>query len=272
MRILIAAGLEGASGVVSLDGAGGNAARWLTGDVNAAVEGAMEAGADSFVLHDGHGLGQEAVLLDELHPAVEVVRGWPVVLFEETDLARGYDGAFMLGMPARPGQPAVLSGCLAGPLLREVRLNGQPAGEPELAAALAGAYGIPTALISGDDRVCLDVQRWSGGKIEAAVVKYALSRHSARCLPLIEARERIRTAARLAVERLGQGAAFVPTLPGTLEIEFVARDTARRVAWMPQVGYDGERTVRYQARDYRQLHRALLAMLAIATSPLGTTA
>ncbi len=273
MRVLIAAGLEGASGVVGLDGAQVEAARrWLTGDINAAVEGAMEAGATSFVLHDGGGVGQPAVLLDELHPAVEVVRGQPVVLYEETDLARGYDGTFMLGMPARPGQPAVLSHCLLSRLLREVRLDGQPAGEPELACALAGAYGIPTLLISGDDRVCLDVQRWSGGKIEAAVVKYALSRYTARCLPLIEARERIRTAAQQAVERLGQGVAFVPRLPGTLQVGFEERDTARRVAWMPQVSYDGEFTVRYQAGDYRELYRALLAMLAIATSPLNPAA
>jgi D-amino peptidase len=271
MRILIAADLEGATGVVSLDGAEAQQAarRWLTGDVNAAVEGAMEAGAASFVVHDGHGLGREAVLLDELHPVVEVVRGRPIAIYEEADLARGYDGAFMIGMHARSGQPALLSHCLAWPLVRELRLNGQPSGESELAAALAGAYGIPTLLVTGDDRVCLDVQRWSGGKIEAAVVKYALSRHSARCLPLIEARERIRIAARQAIERRGQAVAHAPTAPVAIEVEFDERDTARRVAWMPQVGYDGERTVRYSGRDLRQVYRALLAMLAIASSPLG---
>ncbi len=274
MRILISADLEGATGVVSLKETGDAsqaARRWLTGDVNAAVEGAMEAGATSFVLHDGHRLGQGTVLLDELHPAVEVVCGRPIILCEETDLARGYDGAFMIGMHARPGTPAVCCHFLIYPLVREVRLNGQPVGEAELTALLAGAYGIPTLLVTGDDRVCLDVQRWSGGKIEAAVVKYALSRDTARCLPLIEARERIRVAARQAVEHLAKARIFAPTSAPDLELELDEREAARRVAWMPQVGYDGERTLRYSDRDFRQIYRTLLAMLAIATSSLGGT-
>ncbi|HOG48035.1 MAG TPA: M55 family metallopeptidase [Anaerolineae bacterium] len=272
MRVLITADLEGASGVVGLEQAGEAyqaARRWLTGDINAAVEGAMEAGATSFVVHDGHRQGQETILLDELHPAAEVVRGRPIILCEEADLARGYDGAFLVGMHARPGQPAVLGHCCAWPLVREVRLNGQPVGEAELVATLVGAYGIPTLLVTGDDRVCLDVQRWSSGKIEAAVVKYALSRYTARCLPLIEARERIRIAARQAVERLPQARAFVAAAPVDLEVELDEREAARRVAWMPQVAYDGERTLHYAHADYRQVYRAFLAMLAIATSPFA---
>jgi D-amino peptidase len=269
MRILISADVEGASGVVSLDGCDADgclaARRWLTGDVNAAVEGAMEAGTTSFVLHDGLRQGRETVLLDELHPAVEVVRGRPIILFEEADLARGYDGLFLVGMHKRGGQGR----SLLPSMVAEVRLNGQAVGEPELAAALAGAYGIPTLLVTGDDRACLDVQRWSGGKIEAGVVKYALSRGTARCLPLIEARERIRTAARQAVERAAKARPLAPSSPVTLEVEFAEREVARRVAWMPPLGYDGDRTVRYTNGDYRQAHRALLAMLAIATSPLA---
>jgi len=273
MRILISTDLEGASGVVSLRSTQADAylaaRRWLTGDVNAAVEGAMEAGSVSFVLHDGHRLGQEVILLDELHPAVEVVRGRPIVFFEEADLARGYDGAFLIGMHARAGQSAVLGHCLVPGVVAEVRLNGQAVGEPELAATLAGSYGIPTLLVSGDDHVCLDVQRWSSGKIEAAVVKYALSRDAARCLPLIEARERIRSAARQAVQRVGKARAFAPPSPVTIEVEFAEREVARRVAWMPQLAYDGSRSVRYTDADFRQAYRALLAMLAIATSPLA---
>lgn len=273
MRILISTDLEGASGVVSLDPADAGAylaaRRWLTGDVNAAVEGAMEVGPVSFVVHEAHWLAGETLLLDELHPAAEVVRGHSIVFLEEADLARGYDGLFLIGVHGRAGQAALQGHCLLPGVVAEVRLNGQPAGEPELAAALAGAYGIPTLLVTGDDRVCLDVQRWSGGKIEAGVVKYALSRDVARCLPLIEARERIRSAARQAVERAAKARAFVPATPTSLEVEFQEREVARRVAWMPQLGYDGDRTVRYTSSDYRQVHRALLAMLAIATSRLG---
>jgi len=280
MRILISADMEGASGVVSRRETGceggdpvatdyQTARRWLTGDVNAAVEGAMEAGATSFVVHDSHGLDQRNVLLDELHPAVEVVRGRPIIFYEEADLARGYDGAFMIAMHSRAGEAAILSHILDWPLLREVRLNGQPAGESEFTVALAGAYGIPTVLVTGDDRVCLDIQRWSGGQIEAAVVKYSLSRYAARCLPLIEARERIRNAAGQAVRRLRGVKPLTLPAPITLEVEFADRELARCAAWMPAVECDGDRTVRFTDDDFRRVYRALLAIFWIATSRLN---
>lgn len=279
MRIVISADIEGVSGVASLketgtEGAGGPAdyqmaQRWLTGDVNAAVEGAMEAGAASFVLHESHGLDLRNVLLDDLHPAVEVVRGRPIIFYEEADLGRGYDGAFLIGMHARAGESAILSHVLSWPLLRDVRVNGQPVGEAELTISLAASYGIPTVLITGDDRVCLDVQRWSGGQIEAAVVKYSLSRYAARCLPLIEARERIRQAAQRAVERLKSARPVGFTPPITLEVELVEREIARSVAWMPELGYDGDRTVRYVGESFRQVYRVLLAIFWVATSRMN---
>lgn len=277
MRILISADIEGASGIASARECGGplaaadyeRARRWLTADVNAAVEGAMEAGATAFVVHDSHGPDGSNILLDELHPAAEVVRGRPIVFYQEADLARGYDGAFMVAMHSRAGESAILSHVLDWPLVREVRLNGRPVGEAELTVALAGAYGIPTVLITGDDRVCLDIQRWSAGQIEAAVVKYSLSREAARCLSLIEAQERIRQAARRAVERLRQAQPFVLPPPIALEVEFGERETARSVAWMPQVGYDGDRTIRYVDGDMRRVYRALLAAYWVATSRLN---
>ncbi len=282
MRILISADIEGASGVASYKdtGCGGTAAEqsaayqaarhWLTGDINAAVEGAMEAGATSFVVHDSHGTDLHNLVLDELHPLVEVVSGRPIIFYEEADLARGYDAAFMIAMHARAGEAAILSHILDWPLLREVRLNGQPVGESEFTVALAAAYGIPTILISGDDRVCLDIQRWSGGQIEAAVVKYSLSRYAARCLSLIEARERIRIAAQRAIERLRKGIKplALPT-PVTLEVELNDREVARYISWMPQVVYDGDRTVRYADNDVRRVYRVLLAMCWMATSSLN---
>ncbi len=280
MRILISADVEGASGIASLAEAGGTpgdpgpagsrlAQRCLTGDVNAAVEGAMEAGATSFVVHDNCAPAGPHILMEELHPAVEVVRAQPVCFYEEADLARGYDCAFMIGMHARAGEAALLSQTLHGPHIREVRLNGQPVGEAELTVALAGAYGIPTLLITGDDQACLDVQRWSGGQIEAAVVKYSFSRYAGRCLPLIEARERIRAASRQALARLGQAKPFTLPAPINLEVAWHERELARHVAWMPQAAYDGDRTVRYSDSDFRRVYRALLAMYWIATSRLN---
>ena len=114
------------------------------------------------------------------------------------DLDESYDAAFLIGMHARAGLPGVISHILDWPLLQEW-LNGEPVGESQVTVALASYYNIPTVLITGDDLVCQEIKDWTGGQIETAVVKKALTRYAARCLPLGEARARIREAARQAV-------------------------------------------------------------------------
>jgi len=284
MKILISADMEGASGIATSRECGYpsrpvgdpeanpdylTGRRWLTGDVNAAVEGALDAGATSFVLHDSHGLDYRNVVFDELHPAVEVVRGAPIIFFELGDLNDSYDAVFLIAMHARAGQSALRSHVLSWPLLREVRINGQPVGESEITAALAGHFGIPTVLITGDDVVCEEMRASTGGQIETAVVKYSLSRYAARCLPLTTARQRIREAAYRAVKRIGEIEPFRYTPPITLEVDLNDRQVAWYISWMPEVQYNGDRTVSYTGDDFLSVYQALMAMFWIATSQLN---
>jgi D-amino peptidase len=284
MRILISVDMEGASGIASSRETGYprrpvgdpestpdylSGRQWLTGDVNAAVEGAIEAGATSFVVHDTHGLDRRNVILDELHPAVEVIRGMPIIFFEYPDLSRSYDAAFLIAMHSRSGRAGILSHVLDWPLMREVRINGLPVGEGEITAALAGHFDIPSVLVTGDDVVCEEMSASTGGQIETAVVKYSLSRYAARCLPLTTAREHIRQAAHRAVQRIAEIKPLRYELPTTLEVDFNDRQVAWYASWMPAVRYDGDRTVAYVGDDFLSVYKALLAMFWIATSDLN---
>jgi D-amino peptidase len=292
MKILISVDIEGASGIVTgretaipyryvndpeelFDYHTGQ--RWVTADVNAAVEGAIEAGASEFVLHDSHGLDYRNILLDELHPSVEVVRGMPIVFYEYEDLDDSYDAAFMIAMHARPGEAGVLSHALDWPLLREIRVNGRPVGESQITAALAGYYEIPTVLITGDDMVCNEMKEWTNGQIEAAIVKKSLSRYCARCLPLQTAWGLIRESAQRAVERLNEFEPFRFESPTTLEVTLHERQMAFYASWIPQVKYDGAYTVSYTDTDFLNVYKALLAIFWVAESKMnifapGTTA
>jgi len=208
-------------------------------------------------------------ILDELHPAVEVVRGMPIIFYECDDLDNSYDAAFLIAMHAPAGQPGVLSHVLDWPRLRKVRINGQPAGESQITAALAGHFGIPTVLITGDDVVCEEMKAWTGGQIEMAVVKHSLSRYAAHCLPLAMAREHIRQAASRAVKRIGEIRSSRYEPPITLEVDSNDREIASYVSWMPQVQYNGDCTVSYTDDDFLNVYKALLAMFWIATSSLN---
>ncbi len=281
MRILISVDFEGASGIVSEKQTGFpkrlysdpeqsegylEGRRWLTGDVNAAVEGAREAGATSFVMHDSHGLDYRNVLLEELDPAVEAVRGQPVIFYETDLVDKSFDAAFLIAMHARAGQPGIISHVLSWPLIQGVRINGRPVGESEITAALAGSQGIPTVLITGDDLVCAEMQVATNQQIETAVVKYSLSRYAARCLPLSAARERIRQAACRAVERIREIRPFGYEPPISIAVDWRERQVASYVSWIPQVTYDGVCTTTFTAVDFLSVYKALLAMFWVAGS------
>lgn len=281
MKILISADMEGASGIVRFRECGYphlpvgdpeatpdylTGRRLLTGDINAAVEGAIEAGATAFVVHDTHGFHRCNIDLQELHPAVETIQGMPLIFYEHEALDSSYDAAFMIAMHAGAGQPGLLSHVLHWPYFQQVRINGQAVSEAHITTALASHFGVPTILVTGDDTICSDMKAWTNGQIEAVAVKYALSRYAARCLPLVEARKQIHEAACRAVKRIGeiQPVGFKP--PITLEVDFLDRQVAWYVSFMPEVKRKDDRTISYTGYDFLSIYETLLAMFFIAES------
>jgi len=111
VRIYISVDMEGASGVtrwqdVITTGQDYQRARsWMTGDVNAAIRGARAAGATDFVVEENHGVEMLCnLLLDEIDPEVEVVRGLP--RHGPTTMAalsEGFDAMFLVAHHAKVG-------------------------------------------------------------------------------------------------------------------------------------------------------------------------
>jgi D-amino peptidase len=271
MRIAISLDMEGISGTVSFKQivAGSpefeRAQRLATGDVNAAIAGAREAGATRFFIHDTHWLDEVNLLIDELDDSAEYVGGQPLLLWE--DLSPDYDAAFLIGYHARAGQVGIMSHVYSD-LICDLRLNSQSAGEGVLAAALAGYYQVPTVLVSGDDCVCADMRLWCP-TIETAQTKVSISRYAARCLPVKEARANIKEAARRAVAGLANHQPLKIQPPITLEVRWRNNQTARSVALMPGVEQVGLETTRFTHDDFAEVDRALKAMLHIALSPVN---
>jgi D-amino peptidase len=263
--------MEGISGIVSFKQIeAGNpeferAQRLATADVNAAITGAREAGAERFFIHDTHSLDQINLLIDELDDSAEYVGGQPLLLWE--GLGADYDAAFLIGYHARAGRVGIMSHVYAD-LLCDVRLNGQSAGEGVLAAALAGYYDIPTILVTGDDHVCAELREWCPA-IETVQTKVSITRYAARCMPIKETQADIRQAARRAVAGLADHKPLKLEPPITLEVRWRNNQTAQSVALMPDVDQTDLKTTRFTHDDYAEVDRVLKAMLHIALSPLN---
>jgi D-amino peptidase len=271
VRIAISVDMEGISGTVSFKQieAGnpefGRAQRLATADVNAAITGAREGGATSFVVYDTHSLDEINLPIDELDESAEYVGGQPLLLWE--GLSADYDAAFLVGYHARAGQPGIMSHIYSD-IIYDVHLNGKPAGEGVFAAALAGYYDIPTILVTGDDYVCAEMREWCP-TIETAQTKVSITRYATRCLSLKEARANIRAAAQRAVEGLVGHRPIKIQSPITLEVHWRNNQTARSVALMPGVEQTDLATTSFAHDDFAEVDRALKAMLHIAISPLN---
>jgi D-amino peptidase len=281
MRIFISVDMEGVSGVTRWEDvitAGQDYQRarsWMTGDVNAAVEGARSAGATEFVVEENHGV--EALcnlVLDEIDPDVEVVRGQP--RGGATTMAAlddSFDAVFLVGHHAKVGDyPGICAHTISYDAYRDVRLAGQSVSEGEIFATVAAQHGVPTALITGDDVVAAELTRVCPG-IETAVVKRALSRTAAAIVPPARARRIIADSARRAVERVRAGEIAPPEFaaPFAMEVELHSplSDAAREAFTLrfPEFQLVGDRTVAFSQADMHRAYRMAVIVQFVAARP-----
>src|SRR3954471_18517250 len=191
MRIYISVDMEGASGVtrwqdVSSSGQDYQVARsWMTADVNAAVAGARAAGATEIVVEENHGVEMLCnLVLDEIDPDVDVVRGMP--RGGATTLAAldgSFDAMLLVGHHAAAGDyPGICAHTISYGGYKVVRCNDRAISEGEMFATVAASHGVPTALVTGDDIIAARMQRFVVD-IETAVVKRALSHTAGVIVP-----------------------------------------------------------------------------------------
>jgi D-amino peptidase len=273
MKILIAADMEGISGVVNWEQVTPGQPeytrfrRLMTGDVNAAIKGAYEAGATELIVTDGHG-GNCNLLLEELDPRARLNSGSPSPLamvqgVDEPDV----EAVLFVGYHARAGaQPAVLDHTWALSVTN-LWLNGQLMGEIGLNGAVCGHFDAPVVMISGDQTATAEAVELLGN-LEIAVVKQARGQQAADCLPPERAQQAIFQAAVQAVGRVKARQAPKPfrfDTPITVTVEFTQSVMADRAVVMPGAGRAGERQVQFVADDMVVAYRAFRSMVALGS-------
>jgi D-amino peptidase len=244
MKIYIAVDMEGISGIWGAWQLQEDQPHWiearrlLTGDINAAVQGALDGGAAEVVVWDNHHRGRN-LLIEEAHEEAQIIMGWP-----HNPRFPGLDGSFagvyLVGYHAMVGtMGAVLDHTLTSDY-RSVTLNGAPVGEVGLDALWAGRQGVPVILVTGDDKVCTEARRFLGD-IETAPVKEGIQRHMARMLPPARGRALIQERAKLATQRIGSVAPFEMAPPYEKRVIYANADLADGRT------FDGQRIERVDA-------------------------
>jgi D-amino peptidase len=274
MKILVAADMEGITGVTNWNHVSSDHAeyarfrRLMTGDVNAAVRGVLDAavGEQEVSIADGHGTGSN-ILIDELDVRARLNTGSPKPLAMLQGIETGVDGLIFIGYHARAGSlKAILDHTWSSRSVINLWLNNRLAGEIALNTALAGHYQVPLLMISGDQTACLEASTLVPG-LETAVVKQAVGRMAAECLPPQATQDLIYQAARRAVKSLAAGGAPAPLkleLPVRVTVEFQNSEMADNAALMPGSDRIEGRKVEYIAADVPLAYRGFRTMVALS--------
>ncbi|WP_206686041.1 M55 family metallopeptidase [Kribbella qitaiheensis] len=260
--------MEGTAGVVDWGQVRGPSTEYeyyrgqLQSEVNAAIDGALGAGATEFLVNDSHSTMQN-LRPDELHGRASYLSGKHKPLYMMQGLDDSFDAAMFISYHGSAGSTSsVLHHTYNPRAIAEVRLNGVIAGEAGINALAALAHGVPVVLISGD-QVTIDEALPFCPEIEAVVVKESVSHNAALSLHPDTARELIRDGAQRALERLADARLPSITLPAELTVRFHSHAFAELVCALRGVERQAEKVVVISNDDPLQLFRAFIATVLL---------
>lgn len=269
MKLYISADMEGATGVTGTDDVMSDKPAYerfrklLTKDVNAAIEGAIQGGADKIVVNEAHA-DKKNILIEELYEDAEMISGPTRFLGMMEGIDETFDAAFFIGYHSRAGtQAGVLNHTISGRQIYNIRLNGDLIGEFGLNALVAGHFGVPIVLVTGDDKVCKEAKDFLGN-LETVQVKVGIDRFVAKCLPPIKTSKMITESARKALENLSNFKPIKVDGPIKIEIEFMTTAMAASLTMLPNVTREGPREISFTSGNMVEANKLIMASIYLA--------
>jgi D-amino peptidase len=231
LKIYINTDLEGASGVYKFaqtrePGTPLNreACEYLMGDIAAVVRGLREAGVAEIVVLDGH--GSQAVIPHLMAPGAKYITGTPRS-GPLTGLDQTFHGMIMLGFHAMMGTPdGVLHHTQSSKSENRYWYNDVESGELAQSAAIAGHFGVPPIMVTGDEATCREARKFFGERCVTVAVKQGLAREAAVLYPFDEPRQSLYEGAKRAVAAIPACQPYTVKLPIRARKQFLQFDTA----------------------------------------------
>jgi len=256
LKVFISVDMEGISGLINWDETSQGGPdypmfrKFMTEEANAAIAGALEAGATEIVVRDAHDSARN-ILPDLLRPEARLIREWngPLSMMEGID--KTFDAVVFIGNHARAGTPnAVLKHTMSLSLF-DVILNGVRLPEAAWNAAIAGYFDVPVVFLSGDSAIGKQIQEIIG-PIETVAVKDGMGPAASMIHPR-KAQEMIQKGVASALRNLKAYKPYKPSAPYKLEIVFTDENLARRASLIPGADRTGERSVAFNSADFMDI-------------------
>lgn len=269
-KVLISIDMEGISSIVGGGMTGGNPREYeygrklMVGDLNAAIEGAVDVGVEEILVSDAHG-SMINVLPEEVHESAYLIRGRPKPNLMMTGIDDNIDAAMYIGYHAMKGTlNGVSAHTISGGTVDGIFINGRETGEFGLSAALAGWYNVPSVFIAGDAAVAAEAKEFVPN-IETAILKWGVGRGAAKCLHPNKARSLIKSTVAETLKDIRDIKPYVVAEPVEVKLRFVSSDMADSAAILPYVERMDGRTVKATFDNYNVATRGLLAAINLGS-------
>jgi D-amino peptidase len=268
VKVFISSDMEGTAGVVDWDQcvSGGSQysyyADLLTGEVNAAIEGAMAAGATEFLVNDSHSK-MANLKPDALVGRAGYLSGRYKPMYMMQGLDASFDAVFFVSYHGSMGSKgSVLSHTYFPTAFAEITINGVVAGEAGINALVASKYGVPIVLVTGDDTTAEETRRFCP-EINVAVVKKSVTRFAAESLHPEVARDLIHQQAKTALDNLAAAAPPAIQSPIRLAMSFRSSDYCELAARIAGVERSGDLTAEIAGDDPLWIYQTFVTVVLL---------
>ncbi len=274
MKIYISADIEGISGVIdgSFTGEGGynydRARKLMTEEVNAVIRGSKKARASHILVNDSHG-PMTNILIEDLDEEATLISGNKKNLGMMEGINETFNAAIFIGYHGRHNTSGVLAHSYHGGVVSEIKVNGQVVGEFEFNSLIAGYFGVPVVMVSGDD-ILVDQAKTFNENIEIVEVKKSHSRYAAECIQPKKVHRMLEESATKVLNSNFKEFIKANFIEGEIELEIVFLNSglAEATLCIPGVELIGPNRIRYLAKDILEAYKIRGGLITLAASTL----
>ena len=264
LKVFISIDMEGITGVVNWEDVSRSGKDYdyfrtiMTREANAAVEGAIAAGATEIVVRDSHGSARN-ILPELLNENALLIRDWsggPKVMMEGLD--ESFDAVIFIGYHAKAGTPDALLEHTSSGTVTDFSVNGISMPEAGYNALIAGYYDVPVVFVAGDKLLCDQISALLGD-VETVPVKKGIGAAAVNLHPEVT-REMIRTGVEHALRNLDRYEPYHLESPYTLVLKLKNEEMVYNGSYYPGAQRTGDWELTYTSDDFLDIMLAFSYM------------
>ncbi len=269
MKVFLSFDMEGVGGIASWKEMGREkemSRQLATREINAVVQGikASKKLIEEIRVVDSHAEG-ENLLPEELEEGITLVKGSPRPFFMMEGINNSFNLLFLIGYHSRAGAfQGVMDHTYSASSIYEIRLNNKPVSELDINAGLASYYGVPLALVSGDNSFVKEVNS-DYPKATTVITKYGITRFASTNRHPKEIRKELFSKAKRAILEADSFSCPKWELPIKVEIDFLKTSGADMVSLLSEVKRIDGRKISFVSSDFVEFYTKLMIILKLAS-------